>query len=272
MTQDEKVVEKKEVPLTTYEEKEKETMGEECNEEEKMFHKGVVKDIIHEEMEKHTMTGIDPAVVALLQNNKGGLFGGNDGGGVLGGLVLAGLLGGNRNGIFGNNNGDAAAAVAVANPQFAALSQQMQTLGQNLAHLQGETADAQRANAAEHRVDSLEEAMTGQHVTTLNEINAIARNQSDMSRSLADCCCEQRLATQGINTNLALMESRLNAQLCQMKQDIMAQASAHEAAAVARNTQNIISEKDATIFKMSQDAQTAQILAALSGNGNGKDK
>lgn len=245
-----------------------------CSEEEDAYHKGVVKDILQDEVEKH-MHGIDPAVVALMQNNKNGLFGA-DGGGVIGGLILAGLLGNNRNGLFGGNNSDAAVTAAVSNPQFSGLSQQMQTLGQNMSVMQGEMSDAQRASAAEHRIDSLQDAITQQHEAALSEFNAIARNQADHAKSLADCCCEQRLATQGVNTNMALMEARLNAQSCQLKHDILTQMTANEANAVARHTQLLMNDKDAEnralrdqLFAASQREQTSTLLAACAGNGNG---
>jgi hypothetical protein len=260
------------------------TMPNDPYDPEVMFHKGMIKEMIEEECHKHyeelkKMTTDPNTLLAFMNTNKQNDFG--LGGGGMGSFLLGALLTGNRNGggLFGGNNGsDVAATAAISNPQFTSLQHQMDTLGNTLSVMQGGIADAQRADSAEHRVDTLQDAMTAQTASVLSEVNEISRSQAETARELATCCCETQKSILGVNTNLALMEARNQAALCSLEQRLSNQASVNEAAAVARHTQLIMADKDAEnrqlrdqLFAASQTAQTATILAAL-GNKNNGDK
>jgi len=203
-------------------------------------------------------TGIDPATLALLGGNNGG-FGGR--GGVAEMLVLLAALRGN--GLFGANG------ASVADPVVAGLSQQIETVGTTLVHMQ-------QGQAGEHRIDALETTMNGRFAEAAVESATVQRSIADILREQAKCCCETQLAIKETQYQQALTEGRMNAQFCALDRSLSDKLAAHEAADVARHTESVVAAKDAEnrqlrdlLLASSQQQQTATIIAALSrGNGN----
>lgn len=96
-----------------------------------------------------------------------------------------------------------------------------------------------------------------------------------LSKQLAECCCENRLAIANQNAlierNTAALQNQLNAQTCEIKQAISADGQATRALIQANETERLRSELADAKVQISQSVQTAALIEAL-GKKNGSDK
>lgn len=133
--------------------------------------------------------GIDPAYVAGLTNNNGGLFGGRGFEDIIALIIVAAIFGnGNGNGIFGGGNNN--------NAERDMLAQMIQRNGVDLSQL------AQSINCSNDRMrDALGAVSTqicnfaGQNGLSFQQvINSVLTSQNAISTQLAECCCKTQQA------------------------------------------------------------------------------
>lgn len=136
--------------------------------------------------------GIDPAYVAGLANNNGGLFGGRGFEDIIALIIVAAIFGnGNGNGLFGGGNN---------NTEREMLASMIQRNGVDLSQL------AQSLNCSNDRMRDAIGAVSAQIATFAGQnglsfqqvINSVLTSQNAISTQLAECCCK---------TQQAIMES-----------------------------------------------------------------
>lgn len=153
------------------------------------------------------------------------------GGGQFGGFLLGALLA--RNGGLFGGNGDAAATVAndANEARFAGLTAQMGNLSQQLqsSTLSESFNDLAAQNSALSA--SVQNQISQIQLASCQQFNA-------MQAALAQCCCDNRVATEQVKTSIALTQASLDKSICDQ---------AHE-------TENLL------------NAQTAQLMQAINNS------
>ncbi len=181
----------------------------------------------------------------------GGLggFGGNN---PLLWLITLGFLKG-ENGILGGGSGNAGAAGVLAGETQAkldCLAQQHQTLSNQITN----DGNVARFQAVSNQITNLEGI--GRESTA-----AITNTLNDMRADAAECCCETKIAIQGVNTAIAQQTAVLTASGLANTQAILDRINASE-----------LATKDSEIRRLQDDLQTQTILANCNGgSGNGVD-
>ena len=174
----------------------------------------------------------------------GGGFGGGLGGNnsVLWLLLLLGKDG------FGNNKEAGAGYIAGENTsKLDCLSQQHQTLMNQIA----KNDTDQNFTTLGLAVDSLGNVQRDATAAVTNQIN-------DLRAQAAECCCENRVAIQGVNTNIAMQTATLTASGLSNTQAILNKLCDNE---------NAIAQSE--IRRLQDALQTQTILANCNGGGNG---
>lgn len=150
-----------------------------------------------------------PAWLPFMNNNNGGLFGGNGwGGGILG--FFLGLLFGNGgffggNGLFGGGNRGAAGTAYLGNmisndngrellmQAITSQGEQSRQAIQTLSTMLGQ--DFNLVNSSiQTLVQGLNTVANNQGMNALQIINAIQSGDANLASQLQNCCCENRLA------------------------------------------------------------------------------
>ena len=144
--------------------------------------------------------GIDPAYVAGLANNNGGLFGGRGFEDIIALIIVAALFG-NGNFGFGGFGGGNGAAYAAGNAERDLLAHMIQRNGTDLSQL------AQSIGCSTGRLDDAIQSVATQLCTIAGQnglsfqqvINAIQAGNNTISHQLAECCCKTQTAIQESN-------------------------------------------------------------------------
>jgi hypothetical protein len=129
-----------------------------------------------------------------------------------------------------------------------------------------------------------------QNITTLqgglqNQITQTQLYQTQqtntLAAALAQCCCENRVATEQVKTSIALTQANLSKEICDRSHDTENLLNAQTAQLTALITSGQISDLQSQVQNARQDATVTQmqagfnaILMALGqiGNGNGNGK
>ena len=220
--------------------------------------------------------GVDPNVIAMLENcRKDGNWGDN---GMLIVLFLILILGfgGNEGGLFGNRNNCAEAGIdkTIFNQSnFDILNSAINTAG-----TRQEMAINQLAGNLNCDVNSIKSALCGLDkqlaMTNGSVINAIQSCCCNIQNKIQECCCQTQRAieNQGCQTRADIQDVRFLISSTQAAQDnlIQSQFAAQNAMILDQFCQVKMRELEATnqrlrdeIFRQSQNAQTAQILTAI---------
>ena len=226
--------------------------------------------------------GVDPALVAMLNNCKRDGWGDN---GMLIVLFLILILGfGNGGGLFGNRGVVGAEAMGIDRTiynqsNFENLSNAINTQG-----TRQEMAIQSLANNLNCDVNSIKSALCGLDkqlaMTNGNVINAIQSCCCNIQGKVQECCCQTQrtIENQGAQTRELLQDNRFLIQstsaaqnnliqslFCQQNQLITDKFNALE----LRDLQRDLDNKNAVIndlkFQLSQEQQTTALLTALRG-------
>ena len=218
--------------------------------------------------------GVDPSVIAMLENCKrDGSWGDN---GMLIVLFLILILGfGNGGGLFGNRN------VGAENIDRTIFNQSNFENLANAISTQGtrqEMAINQLAGNLNCDANSIKSALCGLDkqlaMTNGNVINAIQSCCCNIQGKIQECCCQTQRAieNQGCQTRADIQDVRFLISSSQAAQDnlIQSQFAAQNAYLADQFCQIKMRELESTnqrlrdeIFRQSQNAQTAQILTAI---------
>ena len=220
--------------------------------------------------------GVDPALVAMLNNCKRDGWGDN---GMLIVLFLILILGfGNGGGLFGNRGVVGADAMGIDRTiynqsNFENLSNAINTQG-----TRQEMAIQSLANNLNCDVNSIKSALCGLDkqlaLTNGNVINAIQNVGCQLGQQTSECCCRinANLDKGFCNVNSNIQDVRFLISSTQAAQDnlIQSQFAAQNAYLAEQFRQAEMRELESTnqrlrdeIFRQSQNAQTAQILTAI---------
>lgn len=219
--------------------------------------------------------GVDPGVIAMLENcRKDGNWGDN---GMLIVLFLILILGfGGNGGLFGNRG-----AVGAENIDRTIFNQSNFENLANAINTQGtrqEMAINQLAGNLNCDVNSIKSALCGLDkqlaMTNGSVINAIQSCCCNIQNKIQECCCQTQrtIENQGCQTRADIQDVRFLISSTQAAQDnlIQSQFAAQNAMILDQFCQVKMRELEATnqrlrdeIFRQSQNAQTAQILTAI---------
>lgn len=219
--------------------------------------------------------GVDPGVIAMLENcKKDGNWGDN---GMLIVLFLILILGfGGNGGLFGNRN-----AVGAENIDRTIFNQSNFENLANAINTQGtrqEMAINQLAGNLNCDVNSIKSALCGLDkqlaMTNGSVINSIQNCCCNLQGKIQECCCatQRAIENQGCQTRADIQDVRFLISSTQAAQDnlIQSQFAAQNAMILDQFCQVKMRELEATnqrlrdeIFRQSQNAQTAQILTAI---------
>lgn len=134
--------------------------------------------------------GVDPSVIAMLQNNRG-LFGNGGWDGIIGLVVIAAIFGwgGNGNGLFGNRGGCGCAEREM-------IMSAIQRNGTDLASLASSIncSEGQLMSAINNVATQICNLSAAEGQNSMQIINSIQAGNTSVLSKLADCCCENRLA------------------------------------------------------------------------------
>jgi dGTP triphosphohydrolase len=190
------------------------------------------------------------------------------------GFLLGALL--SRNGgLFGGNATDAATTVnAVTDARFDGLNSQMANLSNQL-----------QSNGMADAFSQLNQNITTLQGGLQNQITQTQLYQTQqtntLAAALAQCCCENRVATEQVKTSIALTQANLSKEICDRSHDTENLLNAQTAQLTALITSGQISDLQSQVQNARQDATVTQmqagfnaILMALGqiGNGNGNGK
>lgn len=196
------------------------------------------------------------------------------GGGQFGGFLLGALL--TRNGgIFGNNGMDAATTVAseANEARFDGLTAQMNNLSQQVqsANMTENLNDLSAQNAA--LAATLQNQISQNQLASCQQFNVI-------QAALAQCCCDNRVATEQVKTSIAMTQATLDKSICQQGHDTENMINAQTAQLTSLITNNMIAHLQDQVSESRTNALQNQlqsgfnaILLALQnihGNGNSK--
>jgi exonuclease VII large subunit len=190
------------------------------------------------------------------------------------GFLLGALL--SRNGgLFGGGADSAAATVnAVTDARFDGLNSQMSNLSNQL-----------QSNGMADAFSQLNQNLTSLQGGLQNQITQTQLYQTQqtntLAAALAQCCCENRVATEQVKTSIALTQANLSKEICDRSHDTENLLNAQTAQLTALITSGQISDLQSQVQNARQDATVTQmqagfnaILMALGqlnhGNGNGK--
>jgi exonuclease VII large subunit len=189
------------------------------------------------------------------------------------GFLLGALL--SRNGgLFGGNTADATAVNAVTDARFDGLNSQMSNLSNQL-----------QSNGMADAFSQLNQNLTSLQGGLQNQITQTQLYQTQqtntLAAALAQCCCENRVATEQVKTSIALTQANLSKEICDRSHDTENLLNAQTAQLTALITSGQISDLQSQVQNARQDATVTQmqagfnaILMALGqlnhGNGNGK--
>lgn len=226
--------------------------------------------------------GIDPGVVAMLNDRcKSGNWG--DGGGIWIVLLFLFLLGiGGGNGFFGNRNGFENVAgvdrTVVNEANYSRLLDALGTQGtrqevaiQGLA--QTLNCDLNSIKSALGSIDKIDKQLAVNQGSIINAIQSCCCN---LQGKIQDCCCEtnRNIERQACQTRADIQDVRFLISSSQAAQDnlIQSQFAAQNAYMADQFCQIKMRELENTnqrlrddLFRQSQQSQTAQILQAIRG-------
>lgn len=169
----------------------------------------------------------------LPSNGSNDQFGGMGG---LTGLILGGALFGRNGGLFGNQ-GDGAAVAAnaaqdAANARYDGLQAQFNAMSQS-----------NQTNSMMSGFGNLNEQLAALNTASMNQFYqgqlATAQQMNAMQTALAACCCDNRVAAERTNANIAASEARLGLQICTQAHDtemLLAQQTANLTAQLTNST------------------------------------
>ena len=133
--------------------------------------------------------GIDPSVIAMLQNNRG-LFGNGGWDGIIGLVVIAAIFGwgGNGNGLFGGRGNNSTEREMIMSA--------IQRNGTDLASLASSIncSEGQLMSAINNVATQISNLSASEGQNSLQIINALQAGNNTLMSKLCDCCCENRLA------------------------------------------------------------------------------
>lgn len=213
--------------------------------------------------------GLDPNLL-LAMNNGGGFGGGNSGAWFLWIIVILALL---RNGFWGNNGGSGS---ALGDTALASLINNDNGRDLIMSAIQGNgTAISQLASTLNCSVGAIQSAINsvqtqicniGSQVglSTQQVINAIQSGNTSIAQQLAQCCCDQRLATcQQTNT----LQNTMNSNTLALRDSGTANTNAILSKLDVMQTQALqdkldaLREKNSTLeAQLSNEHQTATIV------------
>ena len=219
--------------------------------------------------------GVDPGVIAMLENcKKDGNWGDN---GMLIVLFLILILGfGGNGGLFGNRGVNDVAGVDRTVVNEANYGRMMDAI--NTTGTRQEMAINQLAGNLNCDVNSIKSALCGLDkqlaMTNGSVINAIQSCCCNIQNKIQECCCQTQrtIENQGCQTRADIQDVRFLISSTQAAQDnlIQSQFAAQNAMILDQFCQVKMRELEATnqrlrdeIFRQSQNAQTAQILTAI---------
>ena len=220
--------------------------------------------------------GVEPGVIAMLENCKRDGNWGDNGMLIVLFLILILGFGGNGGGFFGNRNNCAEAGIdkTIFNQSnFDILNSAINTAG-----TRQEMAINQLASNLNCDVNSIKSALCGLDkqlaMTNGSVINAIQSCCCNIQNKIQDCCCQTQrtIENQGRQTRADIQDVRFLISSTQAAQDnlIQSQFAAQNAMILDQFCQVKMRELEATnqrlrdeIFRQSQNAQTAQILTAI---------
>ena len=219
--------------------------------------------------------GVDPGVIAMLENcRKDGNWGDN---GMLIVLFLILILGfGGNGGLFGNRGVNDVAGVDRTVVNEANYGRMMDAI--NTTGTRQEMAINQLAGNLNCDVNSIKSALCGLDkqlaMTNGSVINAIQSCCCNIQNKIQECCCQTQrtIENQGCQTRADIQDVRFLISSTQAAQDnlIQSQFAAQNAMILDQFCQVKMRELEATnqrlrdeIFRQSQNAQTAQILTAI---------
>lgn len=155
-------------------------------------------------------------------------------------LITLGFLKGDNGGLLGGGgNAGAGVLAGEAQAKLDCLAQQHSTL---MAQIAKNDTD-QNFTTLGLGIDSLGNIQRDATAAVTNQIN-------DLRAQAAECCCENRVAIQGVNTNIAQQTATLQAAGLQNTQNILDKIN-----------DNALAVKDSEIRRLQDDLQTQTILA-----------
>ena len=223
--------------------------------------------------------GVDPGIVAMLNDRcRNGDW--NEGGGIWIVLLFLFLLGiGGGNGFFGNRNGfDGVAGVDRTVVNEANYSRLLDAVGTN--GTRQEMAIQSLAQTLNCDCNSIKSALCSiDKELAVNQgsiVNAIQNVGCQLGQQISSCCCETRRAieNQGCQTRADIQDVRFLISSSQAAQDnlIQSQFAAQNAYLADQFCQIKMRELENTnqrlrddLFRQSQQSQTAQIIQAIRG-------
>lgn len=160
-------------------------------------------------------------------------------------LITLGFLGGGNGLGFGRSNEGAGVLAGETQAKLDCLGQQHATLMSQIAK---NDTDANFVTLGQ----AVAETASVQRDTTA----AITAQNNDLSRQIADCCCNVRESIQGVRTDIALQTNTLTMNANENTQKILDRMCANEVAAVQAENN-----------KLATQLSEARIIAALGSNG-----
>lgn len=155
-------------------------------------------------------------------------------------LITLGFLKGDNGGLLGGGNSAGAGYVAGEN------SSKIDCLTQGQNHL----ADQIAANSQAAQFATLGAGITAVAETARDNRDFLGAQLTNMAAAAAECCCEQRIAIEGVNTNIAQQTAVLTASGLANTQTILNALN-----------DNALAVKDGEIRRLQDDLQTQTILA-----------
>ena len=222
-------------------------------------------------VELATNQGYCPYPVYAMNGGNGG-FGGFGGEGALWLIVLLALIwGGNNNGnggFFGNNNFDDGYAW-LSNGQKEIMSNTNQ--GFDTLHLSNQlegTRDGiyglsnQLCNSTSDITSALTNGFYNSEIGANNRQMANMNQFFDLSRQFADCCCENRLATQDLKSTVISENCADREVLREIGQNILVNQTANTQKIIDEIFRDRLDEKDSKIADLNRQLQMADLRAS----------
>lgn len=207
------------------------------------------------------------ADIAAVTGNGNNGWGNGDGWWVL--IILFALFGGwGRGGMFGGNGGGGCdSACATVGDVERGFNQQSTNMRFNaLDNAFAQLGYANQQQAYETRL-AITNAQTAQQQCCCNVQNAIAGAQTALSSQLADCCCENRLAVANLNATLAADTCAVTTAISQAARDITDNQNANYRAIHDEIVANRMEDKNAQIQSLQSQVQALN-LAQSQANQN----
>ena len=228
--------------------------------------------------------GIQPTVELATNNNGNGFypypvypmmnggFGGNAGYGsdwiwvILLLALFGGNWGGNNGGFFGGNNNDFAwlsngqkDIMTNTNNGFDTLhlSNQLDTVNSGIYSLSN-----QLCNCCADMQQTVSNGFYNAEISANNRQMANMQQNFDLSRQFADCCCENRLATQDLKATVISENCADREVLRQIGQDILVNQTANTQKIIDEIFRDRLDEKDDKIADLNRQLQMADLRAS----------